>query len=322
MSLKIRKTIPHNSNKSVCQPPIGNTSIFKIISKKFKSPICNINSKEMPFYASFQKASYTIEAAVIMPLFITLMVFGMFIFRLLQVQSGVQHSIDTASRMMAITLGNISNEGESDKDVEINPDDATLGSFLTSEGMKVAAIGYAQANISSNKVPVEFVDGGALGFNFFESNVEGNYIDLKVTYTMTFPVGLLGDFSFDVSQRARNRKWVGYSKAENTTDGLYVYITDHGEVYHSSMNCTYLRPSVHRVPMGDLGSRRNNGGAIYYECKRCKNVKPNGFVYLTDYGTAFHNDPNCTEIKHNIKKVLYEEVKDSMRPCSKCGQTH
>ena len=53
------------------------------------------------------------------------------------------------------------------------------------------------SNISSNKVPVEFVDGGALGFNFFESNVEGNYIDLKVTYTMTFPVGLLGDFSFD-----------------------------------------------------------------------------------------------------------------------------
>ena len=178
MSLKVRKTIPHNSNKSVCQPPIGYTSIFKIISNLFKSPICKRISKEMPFYASFQKASYTIEAAVIMPLFITLMVFGMFMFRLLQVESGVQRSIDRASRMMAVTLGNISNEGESDKDVEINPDDATLGSFLTSEGMKVAAIGYAQANISTNKVPTEFVDGGAFGFNFFDSEVEGNYIDI------------------------------------------------------------------------------------------------------------------------------------------------
>lgn len=310
---------PHSNN--CCKPPTCNNRIIKKLLNSIKSPICK-TSKEMPFYASFQKASYTIEAAIIMPLFITLMVFGIFIFRVLQVEGGVQRSIDNASRTMAITLGNVSNEGESDKDVEINPDDATLGSFLTGEGMKIGTIALAQANITENRVPVEFVDGGLIGFNFLETEVEGNYIDLKVNYTMTFPVGLLGEFSFDVSQRARNRKWVGYSKVENSTDGVYVYITEHGEVYHSSINCTYLRPSVHRVPVGDLDSARNNSGAIYYECQRCKNKSNSGFVFLTDYGTAFHNDPNCTEIKHNIKKVLYEEVKETMRPCSKCGQSH
>ena len=49
-----------------------------------KSAMHQRNNKEMPFYASFKKASYTIEAAVGLPLFITLMVFGMFIFRMLQ----------------------------------------------------------------------------------------------------------------------------------------------------------------------------------------------------------------------------------------------
>jgi len=297
--------------KNLFFPHKSNTKKYTTI----KSPIC-IQSKEMPFYASSKKASYTIEAAIIMPLFITMMIFGVFLFRVIQVQTGVQQAIDISSRTMAVTLGNVLNEGESDKDVEPSEQNPS------SEALLVATIAMSEAEILEKSVPAEFVDGGYAGFNFLESNVEGNYIDLKVNYTMTFPVGLLGDYSFEVSQRARNRKWVGYDKAENTVDSQYVYITDHGEVYHSSCNCTYLRPSVHRKPIEELATARNMGGAIYYECQRCKNTVAHDFVFLTDYGTAYHNDANCTEIKHNIKKVLYEEVKDTMRPCSKCGKVY
>ena len=80
-----------------------------------------------------------------------------------------------------------------------------------------------------------------------------------------------------------------------------------------------MNPSVHRLPMEDISSVRNKSGGIYYECHRCKGKNPGGFLYVTDYGTAWHNDVNCTEIKHNIKKVLYEEVRYTMRPCSKCA---
>ena len=267
-------------------------------------------SEEMPFYASFLKASYTIEAAIIIPLFISLMVFGMFTFRLMQVQSGIQQSIDNASRTMAVSLGNVSNTGESDKDVDTDQEETTVSGELSEAGLLASTIAMAG---------VEVVNGGVAGINFLQSSAQGNYIDLKVNYRMTFPVGLLGNISFDVSQRARNRKWVGYDKAENEADGDYVYITDHGEVYHRNYYCSYLNPSVHRVPENEVKDRRNKGGAIYYQCKRCKGVKAHGFLYITDYGNSYHNDVNCTEIKHNIKKVLYEEVKDKMKPCSKCG---
>jgi len=128
-----------------------------------------------------------------------------------------------------------------------------------------------------------------------------------------------------VNQRARSRKWVGYDKAENTTDSRYVYITDHGEAYHSNYYCTYLNPSVHRISADEVSGKRNAGGGIYYPCEKCKPGKhPTGVLYITDYGTAYHGDINCKEIKHNIKKVLYEEVKETMRPCSKCaaGERH
>ncbi len=297
--------------------------IVKYKNKKTnkKVPILHsiCNKKEMPFYASFRKASYTIEAAIIMPLFITLMIFGMFMFRILQVESGMQQSIDVASRTMAVTLGNVSNEGESNNDVKQDDENPTVSGELSEAALLTATIGMAGVEIASHQVPLEFIDGGPVGLNFLESDVSGNYIDLKVSYTMTFPVGLLGDYSFDVSQRARNRKWVGYDKSEGNEEGQYVYITDHGEVYHTNYFCTYLNPSVHRIGIHEAEERRNKSGGKYYECQRCKNKKPSGFLYITDYGNAFHNDINCTEIKHNIKKVLLEEVKDTMNPCSKCS---
>lgn len=278
--------------------------------------------KEMPFYASFCRASYTIEAAVILPLFITLMIFGMYIFRMLQVQSGVQQSIDAASRRMAVTLGNMSNEGESDKDVDTASQDSTVIGELSEAGLLIATISLAGVEIAEHNVPIEYIDGGVGGFDFLESSVEGNYIDLRVSYDMTFPIGLLGDYTYEITQRARCRKWVGYDKAENTTDARYVYITDKGEAYHMNYMCTYLNPSVHRVSKEELKSARNKSGGIYYQCHRCKSQKQEGFFYITDYGTAWHKDINCTEIKHNIRKVLYEEVKDTMRPCSKCTGEH
>lgn len=278
-----------------------------------------LNQQEMPFYASSTKASYTIEAAVIMPLFITLMVFGMFIFRVLQVQSGVQQAINATSRTMSVALGNLANPGTSDADVEPDSVAPTISGKL-SEGVLIgAAAAKTAVEMIDRKVPIELIDGGAAGFNFIGSSFEGNYVDIIVDYQMTFPVGLLGKYSFDVTQRARTRKWVGYDKNENTIDSKYVFITDKGERYHMNYHCTYLNPSVHRLPIEELEAARNKGGAKYYKCERCKGKTTKGFVFVTDYGTSFHGDINCTEIKHNIKKVLYEEVKDTMPACSKCG---
>ena len=83
----------------------------------------------------------------------------------------------------------------------------------------------------------------------------------------------------------------------------------------------HLNPSVHPISAGDVSAARNNGGGTYSPCEKCKPPKnpSGGMLYITDYGRAYHSDINCKEIKHNIKKVLYEDVKDKMRPCSKCA---
>lgn len=314
MSLKII-TLP------ICLFAPGIKSKFKINRKK-KLTLHSKNKKEIPIYASFKKASYTIEATVIMPLFITLMLFGIFTFRVLQVQSGVQQGINQASRIMAVTLGNIANSGESDQDVDMSEEEVSIFSMVPKAGLYGATLALSEYEIAKTNLPSEFIDGGLFGINYLETNTDGNYIDVKVSYRMTFPIGLLGKYSFNVTQRARNRKWVGYDKSENNTDGAYVYITEHGKVYHTNYYCTYLNPSVHRVSADEISKKRNKSGGIYYECKKCKHSKNTGFLYITDYGTAYHSDMNCTEIKHMIKQVPLSSVEDTMSPCSKCAAGH
>ncbi len=302
-----------------CVPP--DTDVTININKKTHQ-ITKTKSflRETPFYASLKKkGSYTIEAAVILPLFLTLMVFGMFLFRVLQVQSGVQHAIDISSRVMAVTLGDVSNKGKSDKDVEPSEEDKNITGEISEKGLLIATVAMAGVEIKKEKVPLEFIDGGPIGFNFLKTNVDGNYIDVRVSYRMTFPLGLLGKYSFGVDQRARCRKWVGYDKDEFMTDSEYVYITEKGEVYHRNYHCPYINPVVRRVPKSQINDRRNKGGGTYDECKRCRGKQPEGFYYVTDYGTAFHNSIDCKEIKHEIKKVPLEDIKDKMPPCSKCG---
>ena len=173
------------------------------------------------------RASFTIEAAVVLPIFLTLMIYGIFLMRILEVQSGVQRAIDEASRSMAVGC---TSEDESG-----------------AVGLMASTIAYANVLIKTDNVPTSYVNGGMAGIDYSESSADGNYIDLKVNYKIKFPIGLLGKFTFSITQESRNRKWIGYDPSEGTDGNTYVYITTYGTVYHTDYNCTYLNPSVRQL---------------------------------------------------------------------------
>ena len=257
--------------------------------------------KETSFYISYLKASYTIEASFIMPLFITLILFGVFLFRIVQIQTGIQKSIDEASRKAAVVA-----------DINVNE------KGLSNEAQLVGSIAYAELLIRQNEVPTQYILGNQLGITFFESSAEGNYIDLKVKYAIKYPIGLLGRYTYVISQESRSRKWVGYDLEESSFDGNYVYMTTHGTVYHTNYHCPYLNPSIRQVSYKNVSGERNKSGGKYYPCKDCHGDNTNTSVYVTDYGTLYHSNISCINLRRTIKKVLYEEIKDKYGICHKC----
>lgn len=105
---------------------------------------------------------------------------------------------------------------------------------------------------------------------------------------------------------------------EHKASEEYVYLAEHGTVYHRSESCTYLNPSVQSITFVEIGTKRNASGGKYYPCKRCVKKSPVDIVYYTEYGSRYHSSPVCSEIKRNIRKVRLSEIGD-FPACSKCG---
>ena len=174
-------------------------------------------------------ASYTVEAAVVLPLFLGVLVLLLFFFRVMSVQWGIQRALEDTGRLLAVT--------------------AESGLDESSEKEKQNLAGAAAAGVllgvREYDVPVSYIRGGILGIDLSDSVLDGNYVDLRARYTVEFPLKFFGNLQWQISQSARNRKWVGYDPAEDRWDGRYVYVTAYGSVFHTTVSCSYLNPSVH-----------------------------------------------------------------------------
>lgn len=119
---------------------------------------------------------------------------------------------------------------------------------------------------------------------------------------------------------ARAKIWNGDRLNNDDEAKLYVYITPNGSVYHSNINCTYLKRSVRGIEAADVSGYRNEAGAKYKVCAICAGLSNNeGIVYITRYGTAYHRLNNCSELVREIKRVPLSETGGRGR-CSKCFQ--
>lgn len=189
------------------------------------------NRKETPLCAS-TTASMTIEAAIALPLFVICILSVIFLFRVLELQQDVEYALQYAARKSAIHAHMTHESG--------------LDSVVPIAEAKI----LFQRKLEELKAPVIYVEGEEKGFSFWRSELMGNDIDLCVSYRIENPLQLLGLFSYDMDQRAKVHKWIGYTGSGNE-DGTYVYITETGKSYHRFSDCTYLDLSILAVPGRD-----------------------------------------------------------------------
>lgn len=273
-----------------------------------KEPINEINPvrRKRYLHASFFhgvlfRASYSLEAALIMPLFLYAMLAIIFMMRVINVQHGVKAAIDDTAKLVSVCGGNF---------------DGHQAAEPTS--LSVAAV--ATAKIAANKTPVNFVTLGIAGFNFLNTEVTDKDITIVVKYYMKVPLAPdFGRKGFLITQRSYAKRYTGYH-IEDDEDGLcdYVYVTKYGEAYHKDLNCTYLKLSIRSVAESKLPSERNDDGHRYYKCPYCGR-KGYGSYYVTDYGESYHTRLDCPGLKRTIRRIKREEAEGKYHACSKCA---
>ena len=288
------------------------------------------NNKRM-----YLSASSTVEASIVIPLFIYAIMTVAYLIQIVGFQVKVQQALYNECRKMAkyiyaYEMINKQNTSESQKqdliEADENGDKDEGSSSILENGI---GVGVAQTLFLS-ELGIEYIKnshivGGVAGFYMLDSKImsQNNMIHIVVTYTVRNPYDIFGIGIMTFTQSASTNAWLGdtyntdESKNISNTDETIVYITPSGSVYHTNRNCSYLILSIHEIPQNQLDYQRNESGGKYYGCEKCGNKKSEGIFYITDYGDRYHTTINCSAIMRNVMAVQLSMVLDR-RQCSKC----
>lgn len=263
---------------------------------------------------TFSKAgSLTLEAAVVIPLFLLAMMSVLSFVQVLLIQMRLMIPMENVAREMAqyVYL--------QEKSMGEEVFDSLPGQFV-SGGISIAAARKKIVDAVGEQWLEDcgIVDGKA-GLSFLFSRIpdEENTVDVVVHYRVQLKVCFVDIPSIPITQRCCVRGWVGKVPKKKDTSTQMVYITDSGTVYHKSLGCRHLQLSIQQVYIEDVASLRNQSGGKYYPCESCK--KSEGLVvYITDTGNRYHSTLSCKGIKRGIRKVTINEA--GMRTaCKRCG---
>lgn len=254
-----------------------------------------LSDNETPLYAC-PRASFTLEAAVIIPLTTAFFVFLLFFFRVLQIQTAVQSALSYAGRKAAASAS-----------LEMGE----LADFVVVETV-------FRTEIQGNELISRYVSGGVHGISLLKSDISGEKIELYADYKIKFPISFFYIKDIYIEQSINCRKWIGRAGGDTRDLEDYVYITESGSVYHKSRECGYVRPSIKTTLSLKINDLRNENGEKYQKCERCadKNSSSNIF-YITEYGNRYHTDIACSGLKRTVIRIPASE-KGNRRGCKKC----
>lgn len=255
-----------------------------------------------------RKGSFTVEAALLLPVLACFFSLILFFFQIMQIQLSVQSALEKTGRNLAL----MAVWEKEDMEIE-NEDTVETASYLALAKASMCLELQKDNNIK------RFVKGGAMGISLLSSEMGGDYIFLNANYQVKFPLDILGKQSFLVTQKACFRKWTGWHVIDTMNQkDIVVYLTMYGEVYHMRKSCPYLVLSIQKVKKLYVPILRNKDGARYKECLTCKNENGKStVVYITEYGEKYHYSMECRGLKRTIYQKTLSEV-EGMDSCSKC----
>ncbi len=264
---------------------------------------------------SSPSASITVEAAMVLPVFIFFFVNILGAFNILKINCDMQAALHQTGNEVAIRAFDL--RYASDLEDVNGIAESVLGTAYVSGKVK----NYLGNEYLNNSC----ITGGASGISFLQSRImlEDDLIDIVASYKVHSMIRVFGFTDFTVQNRYFGHAWTGYdlnNSSHNPDLELeeMVYVTEYGEVFHRDINCTHLKLSITPVNKKEVSNKRGIGGGKYHKCEYCGSKNDNGTLYITNYGDKYHTSLSCPGLKRTIYMVPISEV-GGRGPCSKCG---
>lgn len=259
----------------------------------------------------FLPASATVEASLVIPLYIYAVLAVAYVIQIIGIKSTMYKAMYNSTRQLAAYA------------YAVERTERFSGAAAKKAVTSALAKQYLLSSLPGEYISQNRISRGQSGIRVYAGFSEqlNNEISIKVSYQLNNPFDVFGIGTVDITQQCSSAAWLGQTSGEDFADTdsskERVYITEQGTVYHKSRQCTYLNPSIRQITQEQLDTARNSFGAKYYLCERCGKRSGSG-IYITDYGEKYHYDKNCSGLKRSIFSVPLSEVQDK-GACSKCA---
>lgn len=262
------------------------------------------NNRKRAFMSASDKGSITVEAAIVIPLFLLTVISLMKFIVTIQFQNNLYTVLfDTAN--------------EIGKEAYIYGEEELSGILTESRIISKMYKGNVREYINHS-----VVKNGMAGMDFSGTNMDYEKEDgifVRAGYQIEFGglIGAKGKMTF--SQGIFFRPWTGKTIVDAANTTQIVYITEKGTVYHTNRDCTHLRLSKSKATYGEIGDKRNQNGARYKPCELCAEaeLQKESTVYITKEGNRYHISEKCSGLKRTIYEIPMEKAGDK-KLCARC----
>lgn len=264
--------------------------------------------------SSITQGSMTVEAALVVPLFLFFLLNLIFYIEIFRLHSLFSMALHETGNTMAI-YGHI-------YDKAANQDEEAVLQFV--ENVSFSYL-YVKQDVI-RQLGKEYLDQSPLtygtdGMNFLRSKImdDKDIIDIVLTYRVSPLIDIAGFPSFYMINRYYGRAYTGYELEQKEETEQYVYLAENGKVYHISLDCTHLKLSIKQVESVKVSVLRNKNGEKYTACTLCETNNKIDNVYITEQGNRYHGDIHCSGLKRTVTAVPVSAA-DNFPMCTRCQQ--
>lgn len=278
----------------------------------------NCGKRAFPSIFLYRSGSMTVEASIVLPLFLFAMVMMTMPFSVMNRQRQVQAVVESVCEDLC-RLAYVGYELK-EKKTEIRLPKEGLEIEFDMEGLEEAAMmAYAQVQVRRKLNESQIRKLSLFQSEFME---DGEMVNLVASYEIVLPFPVLGLSAIPMTSASCRRAWIGkdggwLESGTGEGDDEIVYVGKKSTRYHESRTCHYLYNQLTGIPREEIDSHRNADGKKYHPCAVCGGGNGSQ-VYIMKSGTSYHGSSSCTAIIAYVKAVKKSEVAH-LGACSYCS---
>lgn len=309
--------IPENSSKVFLKTDSNKMRLIKgisMLSFRRNEPA----EKESGRKRKVCQGSMTVEAAIVLPIFLFFFLNILWIIEIYRLHSTLLSSLREVGRELSIyayAYDRIVQEEE----------DSGLEAFIENAAFSFL---YVKGRVEE-QTGVDYLDssplvGGSQGISYLDSSImqHDDIIDLTASYAVAPFIGLAGFRPAACYSRYYGRAWTGYDvegKSGEEVQVTYVYVAENAQVYHLERDCSHINLSIRETGLAEAEKIRNEYGEKYTACEVCVKTGTES-VYITSTGNRYHQSLECSGLKRTIMIIPLSEAEKKYKACSRCGR--